>query len=451
MAKSANCLIMGAAGRDFHNFQTFFRVRPEFRVCAFTATQIPFIDERRFPRSMAGADYEHDIPIYSEERLPELIKQYDIEWVFLAYSDLSHEAVMHKASWVQSCGASFALLGPRHTQLASTKPVLAVTAVRTGAGKSPLSQWLAAALLQRGYRPGILRHPMPYGNLEQQAVERLASDDDLRRYRCTVEEREEYEPYVERGLAVFAGVDYARVLAAAETEADVILWDGGNNDFSFVRPTVGICVTDALRPGHEVAYYPGETNLRSAQVVVINKVSGAASGAVASIRQNITRLNPTAAVIESDLDVELDRPELLQGRRVLVVEDGPTLTHGGMAYGAGMIAVRRYGVSTLVDPRPRAVGSIAAALRDFPHLDQVLPALGYSDAQCADLAQTIARSGAEVVLDASPCRLDRLLDLKIPVVRARYAFRQVSGPPLLELLLVQLAAGPMREGPRAAS
>jgi len=438
MTHRFNCLIMGAAGRDFHNFQTFFRDRPEFRVRAFTATQIPYIDQRHFPRSLAGPLYDADIPIYPESQLSELIHTLDIDWVFLAYSDLPHVEVMHKASWVESCGASFALLGPRHTQLVAQIPVIAVTAVRTGAGKSPLSQWLAAELLTRDLRAGVLRHPMPYGNLEQQAVERLASFDDLRRFDCTVEEREEYEPYIERGMVVFAGVDYARILAAATAESDVILWDGGNNDFSFVRPTVGICVADALRPGHETSYYPGETNLRMADIVVINKVRGAAAGAVREIRERVVEYNPRAKVIEADLEVEVDRPEALVGRKVLVVEDGPTLTHGGMAYGAGMIAARRYGAQTLVDPRPAAVGSIAAALRDFPHLDRVLPALGYSDAQRRDLAATIEASGADVVLDASPCRLDRLLDLKLPLVRARYRFQQVSGEPLLDLVLGRL-------------
>jgi len=438
MTSRHNCLIMGAAGRDFHNFQTFFRDRPEFRVRAFTATQIPYIDQRFFPRSLAGPLYDADIPIYPESRLPELVRDLDIDWVFLAYSDLPHVEVMHKASWVQSCGASFALLGPRHTQLVAERPVIAVTAVRTGAGKSPLSQWLAAELLVRGLRAGILRHPMPYGNLEQQAVERLASFADLQRFDCTVEEREEYEPYIERGMVVFAGVDYSQILAAATAESDVILWDGGNNDFSFVRPTVAICVADALRPGHETSYYPGETNLRMADIVVINKVRGAAADAVRQIGDRVAEYNPRATVVEADLEVEVDRPEALVGRKVLVVEDGPTLTHGGMAYGAGMIAARRYGVETLVDPRPAAVGSIADALREYPHLDRVLPALGYSDQQRRDLAATIDSSGADVVLDASPCRLDRLLDLKLPVVRARYRFQQTSGESLMDLILARL-------------
>lgn len=429
---------MGAAGRDFHNFQTFFRERPEFQVRAFTATQIPYIDQREFPRSLAGPLYDAPVPIYPESRLEELIRSLDIDWVFLAYSDLSHEEVMHKASVVQACGASFALLGPRHTQLVASLPVVAVTAVRTGAGKSPLSQWLARELQSRGLRPGILRHPMPYGDLERQAVERFATFDDLARFECTVEEREEYEPYVEQGLTIFAGVDYARILAAAEAESDVILWDGGNNDFSFVRPTASICVVDALRPGHETSYYPGETNFRAADVVVINKTDGAEPGAVAAIRRRAGECNPRATVIEANLAVEVDRPELLAGRRVLVVEDGPTLTHGGMAYGAGMIAARRYGVESLVDPRPGATGSIAQALDAWPHLRRVLPALGYSESQRRELAETIAASGAEVVLDASPCRLDRLLELSLPMVRVRYRFEQTTGEPLAPWIVKRL-------------
>ncbi len=440
MSTTYNCLILGAAGRDFHNFQTFFKTRPEFRVRAFTATQIPFIESRTFPRSLAGPLYDGDIPIFPESQLKELIRQLKIDFVFLAYSDLSHEEVMHKASLVQACGASFALLGPRHTQLVAHKPVIAVTAVRTGAGKSPLSQFLATELTGRGKRVGILRHPMPYGDLESQVVERLATFEDLQRFECTVEEREEYEPYLEAGLVVFAGVDYAQILARAEAEADVLLWDGGNNDFSFLKPTVNICVVDALRPGHETTYYPGETNLRMADIVVINKVRQAKANDYAAICFRIANLRPEAAVIASDLEVAVDDASLITGKRVLVVEDGPTLTHGGMSYGAGTIAARRYGARELVDPRPAAVGTIADVYRQFPHLENVLPALGYSDEQRRELAETIERSGAEVVVDASPCRLDRLLNLSLPMVRVRYRFVQISGEPLVEGVLSRLTA-----------
>jgi len=431
---SFNCLIMGAAGRDFHEFQTFFRNHPEYHVRAFTAAQIPFIDSRVFPKALAGPNYEDDILIFSESKLPELIKEFDIDFVFLAYSDLSHVEVMHKASFVQACGASFVLLGPRHTQLESTKPVIAITAVRTGAGKSPLSQMLARHLSDRGHRVGIIRHPMPYGDLTRQIVQRLASDDDLDRFECTVEEREEYEPYIEQGLVVFAGVDYRQILSQAELESDVILWDGGNNDFSFIKPSLSIVVVDALRPGHETTFYPGETNLRSADILVINKVREANVELLDELRERIALLNPTAEVIESDLEIEVDRPEAIERRRVLVVEDGPTLTHGGMTYGAGTIAARQNNAAELIDPREFAVGSVAQTLNDYPHLHAVLPAVGYSAAQCDDLRKTIEKCGAEVVIDASPARLDRVLNLSTPVVRVSYRFIQISGRSVTEMI-----------------
>jgi predicted GTPase len=334
------CIIMGAAGRDFHDFQTFFLAHPQFRVCAFTAAQIPFIESRSFPKELAGPRYDADIPIFPEEQLRDLIDEHQADFVFLAYSDLSHEEVMHKASLIQACGASFVLLGPRNTQLTSSKPVIAVTAVRTGAGKSPLTQFLARHLAQSGRRVAVLRHPMPYGNLLRQAVQRFAAPQDLDRHRCTVEEREEYEPYVEQGLLVFAGVDYRGILAAAEGEADVILWDGGNNDYSFVRPGLSFVVADALRPGHEVTYYPGETNFRSADVVVINKVAQARAEDVWQIRRCVQQLNRSAEIVEADLKIVVDHPEAITGKRVLVVEDGPTLTHGGMSFGAGTLERR---------------------------------------------------------------------------------------------------------------
>ncbi|MCO6455032.1 MAG: tetraacyldisaccharide 4'-kinase [Pirellulaceae bacterium] len=426
------CLILGAAGRDFHDFQVFFRQNPGFRVRAFTATQIPFIDRRVFPRELAGDLYDQDIPVYDQADLPRLIRELEIDFVFLAYSDLPHQQVMHLASQCQALGAAFALLGPRQTQVPASRPVIAVTAVRTGAGKSPLSQFLARHLRQRGLRAGILRHPMPYGDLRRQVVQRLATWEDLDRHECTVEEREEYEPYIEQGLVVFAGVDYQRIVAAAEQESDVILWDGGNNDYPFLQPDLWITVADALRPGHETTYYPGETNLRAAHVVVINKVTQAALGAVDAIRQRARQVNPLAKVIEADLEVEVDQPDLIAGRRVLVVEDGPTLTHGDMTYGAGTIAAERHGAAERIDPRPHAVGSIADTLQRYPRLDRVLPALGYSPLQRDELARTIENCRADLVVDASPARLDRLLHLTSPMVRVRYQFRQLSGPDLLE-------------------
>ncbi len=423
---------MGAAGRDFHDFQTFFRAHPAFSVRAFTATQIPFIDQRSFPRELAGPDYTEDIPIFPEERLEELIKRFEIDFVFLSYSDLAHEEVMHKASRVQAAGASFALLGPRQTELRSRLPVVAVTAVRTGAGKSPLSQHLARHLARRGVRAGVIRHPMPYGDLESQSVQRFASAEDLTREQCTIEEREEYEPYVEQGLVVFAGVDYARILAAAERESDLVLWDGGNNDTPFIRPDLSLVVADALRPGHELRYYPGETNLRRADIVVVNKVGSAKPADVETVRADVRRANPRAEIVESDLDIELVDAAAVRGRRVLVVEDGPTLTHGGMSFGAGTIAAQRAGAAELVDPRPAAVGTLADTFRSYPHLERVLPAMGYTQAQLADLAETIRRSGAELVVDASPARLDRVLELDLPLVRVSYRFHQLTGTPLTE-------------------
>jgi predicted GTPase len=433
------CLIMGAAGRDFHDFQTFFRGRPEFRVVAFTAAQIPFIEQRAFPRELAGPGYETDIPIHPESELPRLLRELAVDFVFLAYSDLSHEEVMHRASLVQAAGPAFALLGPRLTQLTSRRPVVAITAVRTGAGKSPIAHAIASHLRSRGIHLAALRHPMPYGDLRLERMQRFASHADLDRARCTIEEREEYEPYVEAGLVVFAGVDYREILAAAEAEADVLLWDGGNNDYPFVRPDLSIVVTDALRPGHEVAYFPGETNLRSADVVVVNKVSGAPPGAVATIRRNVAELAPRAMVVEGDLAVTADRPEAITGRRVLVVEDGPTLTHGGMSAGAGLVAARAHGAREAVDPRPFAIGSIAEAYARYPHIGPVLPAVGYSEAQRRELEETIARSGADLVVDASPSLLDRFLRVRLPVVRVSYRFEQRSGPPLLDLVLDAVA------------
>ncbi len=430
--KKFNCLIMGAAGRDFHDFQSFFKQRPEFHVVAFTAAQIPFIETRSFPRELAGKYYATDIPIHSEFKLPELIAAHQIDFVFLAYSDLSFDDVMHKASLVQSLGASFVLLGPRHTQLESGKPVVSVTAVRTGAGKSPLSQMLTRHLKQAGFRVGVIRHPMPYGDLTRQAVERFATEDDLDRYHCTVEEREEYEPYVEQGLTIFAGVNYQQILRSAEQESDVILWDGGNNDYPFVRAGLSIVVADALRAGHEISYYPGETNLRRADIVVINKVAQADDRELSELRQRISQTNPRATIVTADLEIEVADPDPIQGRRVLVVEDGPTVTHGGMAYGAGWLAAQRFGAAEIIDPRPAAVGTIAKSFADHPHLENVLPALGYSPQQCRELRETIEKSGAEVVIDASPAHLDRVIQLSIPIVRVRYRFEQKSGKPLTD-------------------
>lgn len=439
MAERLRCIILGAAGRDFHDFLTFFRDRPEFQVVAFTASQVPFIEDRIFPKELAGPLYETGIPIYPEDELAALIARFDVDLVFLAYSDLTHEEVMHKASLVQACGAGFAVLGPRLTQIRSRLPVVAVTAVRTGAGKSPLCQALAREIVRRGRRVAVLRHPMPYGDLTKQRVWRYATEADLDRNKCTIEEREEYEPYLEAGIAVFAGIDYRTIVAQAENEADVILWDGGNNDYPFVRPDLSIVVLDALRPGHETSYFPGETNLRAADILVLNKVSSATPEALALVRRHAAEFNPKATLIEADLVVRLEPDVPLTGKRVIVVEDGPTLTHGGMAYGAGTVAARAAGAE-IIDPRAFAVGTIAQAYTKYPHIGPALPALGYSDAQCAELEETIRRCGADLIVDASPARLDRVLQLSIPVVRVRYRFEQRSGRSVFAIVEDAVAA-----------
>jgi predicted GTPase len=426
-----NCIIMGAAGRDFHDFRTFFVDHPEFHVCAFTATQIPFIAERSFPRALAGEAYTADIPIYDESELPRLIREHRIDFVFFAYSDLSHQEVMHKASLVQAAGASFVLLGPGQTSLQSGKTVVSITATRTGAGKSPLTQWLAKSLCEAGIKVVTIRHPMPYGNLSAQAVQRFAKPEDLDRGDCTIEEREEYEPYVRQGLVIYAGVDYSAILREAENEADIILWDGGNNDFSFIEADLNIVVSDALRAGHGLDYYPGETNFRAADILVVNKVAGASPEDIEKILALKEAINPQAELVYSDLEVSIEQPGQIRGKKVLVVEDGPTVTHGGMAYGAGWVAARKYEVAELVDPRPFAVGSISETCERYSHLRQVLPAMGYSDSQRKELKATIEASDAEIVLNASPADIGALLDLSLPVVQVRYQFVVRRGADIL--------------------
>ena len=432
------CIVMGAAGRDFHVFLSFLRSNPQFRVRAFTATQIPFIAQRKFPRSLAGPGYDDEIPIYDESELEALIERFGVDFVFFAYSDIPHAEIMHKASRVQAAGASFVMLGPDHTQLASPKPVVSITATRTGAGKSPLTQWLARLLTDRGKRVAVIRHPMPYGNLDMQRVQRFATPADLDEHDCTIEEREEYAPYVDMGIPIYAGVDYRAILEQAAADADLVMWDGGNNDFSFIRPDLDLVVVDALRAGHETDYFPGEVNFRRADVLVIAKCGAAEPGAVSGIRERAARLNPGAAICTSDLRIEVDEPERLQGQRVLVIEDGPTVTHGGMAFGAGMVAAERYG-ATPVDPRPYAVGTIRDTFEANPHLERVLPAMGYSEAQREALAETInACCRAErvaCVLDASPARLDRMMKLEVPLLRVRYRFEQLDGPALDSMVM----------------
>jgi len=433
MAKK-NVLIMGAAGRDFHNFNVAFRQNPETRVVAFTATQIPNIEGRVYPAELAGPNYPAGIPIYPEADLTRLITELEVDQVVFAYSDVTHTYVMHKASQALAAGADFALLGPRSTEIASSKPVVSVCAARTGSGKSQTSRRVAEILRDAGRRVAAIRHPMPYGNLLRQAAQRFASYEDLEAADCTIEEREEYEPHLARGVLVFAGVDYERILRMAEKEVDVILWDGGNNDLPFYRSDLHIVVVDPHRPGHELAYHPGEANVRRADVIIINKVDTATPEGVAQVHHNLTELNPAALVIEADSPIFVDNAEAIRGKRVLVVEDGPTLTHGEMAYGAGWVAAQRFGAAEIVDPRPYAVGTIAQTYAKYPTTGNVLPAMGYGDAQVRELEQTINNASADLVLIGTPIDLGRLLDLNKPAQRVRYELQERGQPTLVEVL-----------------
>jgi len=436
MTARIKTLIMGAAGRDFHNFNTVFREDDTYEVVAFTATQIPGIEGRRYPAALAGDLYPRGIPIYDESELDTLIKQHNIEQVIFAYSDVNHSYVMHKASQVLAAGADFRLLGLENTLIQSSKPMIAVCAARTGSGKSQTSRYIVMALREAGLRVVAIRHPMPYGDLAAQAVQRFATYDDLDKHETTIEEREEYEPYIDNGAIIYAGVDYAAILREAETEADVIIWDGGNNDMPFYKPDVWITVVDPHRAGHELSYYPGETNVRAADVILINKVDTANYDDVLAVRANVHQVNPTATVIEAASPISVDDPEAIRGKRVLVVEDGPTLTHGEMAYGAGVIAARRFGAAEIVDPRPFAVDSIKATYAKYPNTGAVLPAMGYGAAQMRDLAATINNADADLVIVATPIDLRRIIDVDLPMVRTRYDL-QVIGAPSLEQIIQQ--------------
>ena len=427
-------LILGAAGRDFHDFNVLFRNRPEFRVVAFTATQIPDIANRRYPPPLAGPLYPDGIPIVEEAQLEDLINQHAIDIVVFSYSDISRQNLMHLASRAVAAGADFWLPGGHHTELMARVPVISVCAVRTGCGKSPVSRRVAAELRQMGWRPVVVRHPMPYGDLAAQAVQRFATLDDLERNQCTIEEREEYEPHIGAGTVVYAGVDYAAILQQAEKEGDVILWDGGNNDTPFYRSDLEMVVVDPHRAGHELAYYPGEVNLRRAQVVIINKINTAPLGTVENVRQNVRRANSSATLVEAACQVSVDKPDLVRGQKVLVVEDGPTLTHGEMPYGAGVVAARQYLAAQLVDPRPYAVGSIRRTFEKYPHLKELLPAMGYSDHQRHELEDTINHVPCDLVLLATPVDLGRLLRLSKPCVRVGYEIEELTQPTLAKIL-----------------
>jgi predicted GTPase len=425
MSKSVRkVIIMGAAGRDFHDFNVYWRDDPGYEVVCFTATQIPDIEGRTYPPKLSGPRYPNGIPIRAEEQLPDLIKEHDIDLCVLAYSDLPHETVMHKASLVMACGADFQLLGHRATMLESRKPVIAVCAVRTGCGKSQTSRAVARILKSLGQRVAAVRHPMPYGDLTKQICQRFATLEDLDLHDCTIEEREEYEPHIMAGNVVFAGIDYAKILSEAEKVADVILWDGGNNDMPFYKPSLYITVTDPHRPGHELRYYPGETNLRMADVIIVNKMSTARRADIDTVLRNIQAVNPEATVIECDSPLTLADPALIKGRRVLCVEDGPTVTHGEMPYGAAYVAAKEHGVGQIVDPRPFAVGSIKETFEQYPHCQEVLPAMGYGDEQIEELEETINQADCDVVVIGTPIDLGRVLKINKQYVRVTYELEE---------------------------
>jgi predicted GTPase len=440
-------VIMGAAGRDFHDFNVVYRHDAGVEVVAFTATQIPGIAERFYPAVLAGPYYPAGIPIVAETELDRLIREENVDEVVFAYSDVSHETVMHAASRVLAAGADFRLLGPDRTMVQSRKPVLAVGAVRTGSGKSQTTRYVAALLAERGLTPVVIRHPMPYGDLAAQRVQRFATYEDLDRYDTTIEEREEYEPHLDAGRIVYAGVDYEAILREAEAEADVILWDGGNNDFPFYRPDLYLVVADPLRAGDENHYHPGETNIRMADVVIVNKVDSATPEAIDEIRASVAALNPTAAIVTAASELTLVG-EPIEGRRVVVVEDGPTLTHGGMRFGAGIVAARRFGAGALVDPRPAAVGSIREVLDRYPTLEPLIPAMGYGPAQMHDLAATLDAVDADLVLSATPIDLTRVLTLAKPITRVRYELVPVGGPAMADVIepIVRMANLPAVTG-----
>ena len=432
--KTKKILILGAAGRDFHNFNVVFRGDPEYNVVAFTANQIPGIANRRYPTELAGPLYPAGIPIFEEKDVERLVKEHEIDAAVFSYSDISYPNLMHLASRVVASGADFWLLSSSRTQLKSSVPVISICAVRTGCGKSPVGRLVASELRRNGQKVVVVRHPMPYGDLAAQAVQRFAVMEDLDKHQCTIEEREEYEPHLREGTIVYAGVDYGRILRQAEKEADIVLWDGGNNDTPFYESDLQIVVADPHRPGHELAYYPGEVNLRRADVVVINKVDTAAPQDVETVRKNVRANNPKARVVETACRVTISEPALVKDRRVLVVEDGPTLTHGEMPYGAGVVAARQCGAAELVDPRPYAVGSIRSTYEHYSHLTSLLPAMGYSAIQRHELEETINRVPCDLVLVATPIDLGHLVKLNKPSLRVTYEVEDVTHPGLTEVL-----------------
>ncbi|HEY6873484.1 MAG TPA: cyclic 2,3-diphosphoglycerate synthase [Geobacteraceae bacterium] len=437
--KRVRTVIMGAAGRDFHNFNVCFRDNPAFRVVAFTAAQIPYIANRRYPPVLAGRLYPRGIPIYPEAKLEELIQKHRIQQVVFSYSDISYHDLMHKASLVLSLGADFRLISPDVTMIKSSRPVISVSAVRTGCGKSEITRYLCGILFEQGIKPVVIRHPMPYGNLADQVVERFEHMEDLSLYRCTIEEREEFEPLLQSNAVVYAGVDYEKILRMAEKEGEVIIWDGGNNDVPFLRSDLEITVADPLRAGDEVAYFPGEVNLRRAKVVIINKSNTAPEDKISQLEHTVARINPHAEVIRTASAISVHDPASVTGKSVLVIEDGPTMTHGTMSGGAGLVAARLYGAARIVDPRPHAVGSLAEIFKVYPHIGPVLPALGYRPEQVEELRRTIEATPSDLVLSATPIDLNRLMPLSRPVILVRYDIAEDTDAPLKRLIVRFLA------------
>ncbi len=428
-------LIMGAAGRDFHNFNTVYRDNPDYEVVAFTATQIPNIEGRTYPPELTGELYPSGIPIHDEADLPKLIEELDVDDVVFSYSDVAHEYVMHKASEVIKCGANFVLLGGEPTMIKSKKPVIAIGAVRTGCGKSQTTRRIAEVLTSAGKQVVVIRHPMPYGNLAKQKVQRFAAIEDLKRHDCTIEEMEEYEPHIVRGSIVYSGVDYQAILDEAEKEADIILWDGGNNDLPFYKPDLYIVITDPHRAGHEMAYYPGESNLRMADVVIINKMDTANPEDIAILKSNISTANSNATVVEANSPVSVEDSEIISGKRCLIVEDGPTLTHGEMKFGAGSVAADKFGAAEIIDPRPWITGSIAETFKHYPDIGKVLPAMGYGGQQVKDLETTINTVECDAVVIGTPIDLRRIISIDKPSVRVTYDLQEIGQPTLEEILV----------------
>ncbi|KYC46309.1 MAG: Cyclic 2,3-diphosphoglycerate synthetase [Candidatus Methanofastidiosum methylothiophilum] len=427
-------IIMGAAGRDFHDFNTYFRDNPKYEVVCFTATQIPDIEDRVYPKELAGSLYPNGIPIYSESRLKELIKRYKVDKVFLSYSDISHNYVMDKASVVLSSCADFSILGPKSVMLVSKKPVISICAVRTGSGKSPTTRKVRDILKGMGIKVVVVRHPMPYGNLLKSAVQRFETYADMDKAECTIEEREEYEPHIENGTVVFAGVDYERILREAEKEADVILWDGGNNDLPFFKPDLHIVIADPLRAGQELTYHPGEANAMMADVIVINKIDSAMPDQVDTIKRNIQKINSSAIIIEAKSPVSVQNSKLIEGKTVLVVEDGPTLTHGNMSFGAGTVAAKKFNAKEIIDPRPWAIGTIKEVFDKFQQLGKVLPAMGYSREQIEELETTINNVPCDSVIVGTPIDIGKLMELNKPLIRVKYSLEEVGKPDLTDIL-----------------